>query len=127
MCPTCDFEFPGHFHLCPACATSAHKDLSPRRKKLLIISYALAGWATLALALMFSGVFAEVVDSEAAVRAFEMLIGIVIFLPTIAGAAVSFSALDKKLGNPPAIWGAVIWNGLLLAVWVLLTVVGSLM
>jgi hypothetical protein len=101
--------------------------LSPRRKKLLIISYALAGWATFALALLFSGVFADWGQDEVQVRALEVLIGILFFAPTIAGAAVSFSALDKRLGNPPAVWGAVIWNGLLLAVWVLLRVLGALM
>ena len=127
MCPTCDFEFPGHFHLCPTCATNPQTALSSRRKKLIGFAYALAAWATLALAVLFSGALAGLVEqSKEAEAAIGVLAGIGIFIPTLAGTALSFSALDKRLGNPPAIWGAVIWNAVLLAMWVVLSVVGSL-
>ena len=127
MCLTCDFEFPGHFHLCPTCATNPQTTLSPRRKKLIGFAYALAAWATLALAVLFSGALSGMVEqSKEAEAAIGVLAGIGIFLPTLGGTALSFSALDKRLGNPPAIWGAVIWNGVLLALWVVLSVVGSL-
>ena len=127
MCPTCDFEFPGHFHLCPTCATNPQTALSPRRKKLIGFAYALAAWATLALAVLFSGALAGMVEqSKEAEAAIGLLFGIGIFLSTLGGTALSFSALDKRLGNPPAIWGAVIWNGVLLALWVVLRAVESL-
>ena len=127
MCSTCDFELPGHFHLCPTCATAPQTALSPRRKKLIGFAYALAAWATLAIAVSFTGALSGMVDqSKEAQGAIELLITIFAFVPTLGGTALSFSALDKRLGNPPAIWGAVIWNGVLLALWVVLSVVGSL-
>ena len=127
MCSTCDFELPGHFHLCPTCATTPQTALSPRRKKLIGFAYALAGWATLAIAVLFSGALGEMFDhSKEAQAVVGLLAGILIFVPTLGGTALSFSALDKRLGNPPVIWGAVIWNGVLLALWVVLSVVGSL-
>jgi hypothetical protein len=125
MCGTCDFEFPGHFHLCPTCATNPTTALSPRRKKLIGFAYALAVWSTLAIAVLFSGVL--VAEDQGQQEAIELAAGLLIFTPTLGGTALSFSALDKRLGNPPVVWGAVIWNGILLAVWVILSVIGSLM
>lgn len=127
MCATCDFELPGHFHLCPTCATTPQTALSPRRKKLIGFAYALAAWSTLTMAVLFTGALGAMTDqSKEAEAAIGLLAGILIFVPTLGGTALSFSALDKRLGNPPAIWGAVIWNGVLLALWVVLSVVGSL-
>lgn len=126
MCPTCDFEFPGHFHLCPTCATNPQPTLSPRRKRLIGFGYALAGVATLIIAVLFSGVLAGTVSSNSDMEVLYNLIGILVFAATVGGVAVSLSALDKRLGNPAIIWGAVIWNGVLLALWVLLSIIGSL-
>lgn len=126
MCPTCDFEFPGHFHLCPTCATNPQTTLSPRRKRLIGLAYALAVVATLIIAVLFSGALADTERSNAEMEGIYNLIGVVVFAATVGGVALSLSALDKRLGNPAILWGAVIWNGMLLALWVLLSIIGSL-
>jgi hypothetical protein len=126
MCSTCDFEFPGHFHLCPTCATNPQTALSPRRKKLIGLAYALAIVATLIIAVLFSGALADTGSSKTELEGLYNLIGILVFAATVGGVAVSLSAFDKRLGNPAILWGAVIWNGVLLALWVLLSIIGSL-
>jgi hypothetical protein len=63
---------------------------------------------------------------KGAEAAIGLFLGLLVFVPILGGTALSFSALDKRLGNPPAVWGAVIWNSVLLAFWVLLNVVGSM-
>lgn len=126
MCQTCDFQLPGHFHVCPECATKPQTELSPTRKRNLIISYALAIWATLALAILFSGALADVITSERDVEVLSMAMHLLIFIPSLVGTALSLSCFDRKLNNPPAIWVAVGWNGLIAIGLLLLTVIGAL-
>ena len=127
MCATCDFELPGAFHLCPTCATTPQTALSPKRKKLVGFAYALAAWSTLALAVFFGGavlgLFSQNKELEAVI---DLVFGLFVFAPTLGGTALSFSALDRRLGNPPVIWGAVMWNGILLALYIGLSLLGSL-
>ena len=88
--------------------------------------YALAALATVIIAVLFSGALAGTASSDKELEALYNLIGILVFAVTVGGVALSFGAMDKRLGNPSALWGAVIWNGMLLAVWVLLSIIGSL-
>ncbi|HLG16300.1 MAG TPA: hypothetical protein VJH03_17605 [Blastocatellia bacterium] len=55
-----------------------------------------------------------------------MVLGLLIFAPSIAGTAMAVSAFDRRLVNPPAIWVATIWNGVVLAALILLSIIGSL-
>ena len=127
VCSTCDFAFPGGVHLCPACATSTSKKLSPKRKKLVGWAYAMAIWCTLALILLLSGAFATTVSSRSEMEVINMVIGLVVFVPALVGGAVGLGSLDKRLGNPPVVIVAAVWNGILLALMVILTFVGLAM
>jgi hypothetical protein len=127
MCQTCDFELPGYFHVCPGCATNPQREMSSGRKRNLIVSYVLAAWSTLALALLFAGAFAGMMGSS---KADQEIVGVIfsflIFIPSIAGTALAVSARDRKLANPPSLWAALIWNAIILAVLIILIIIGNL-
>jgi hypothetical protein len=126
VCSTCDFLFPGNVHLCPRCATTPNKKIGSKRKSLIVWGYVLATWSSLGVALLLSGVLAAGTRSKADVEALGMAIGFLVFLPTIIGVGVSIGALDRRLSNPPVVWGAVIWNGLVVAVLILLEIIGNM-
>ncbi len=126
-CATCDFTMPGDVHVCPECATRTDQRLSPGRKKLLGWAFALAIWCTLGLAVMLSGVLAQALAEPGGEEALGALLWIVVYLPAMIGTALSFSAFDRRLRNPPVMWVAAIWNTLILAVLILLTIVGLMM
>ncbi|KKM72123.1 hypothetical protein LCGC14_1423650 [marine sediment metagenome] len=121
VCATCDFSFPGGVHLCPTCAVSPRKGLSPKRKKLVGIALALAIWATAGTVLLFSGVAVEAGEAGA------MVIGILVAMPAIIGGGVGLACFERRLGNPPIVWVVAIWNIILLAIMVILSIVGSFM
>jgi hypothetical protein len=125
VCTTCDFALPGGVHLCPDCATRPQTALSPKRKRRLILSYAIAIWCTIGLAILFSGALASFVTSREDLQAFGVVISLLIFFPSIAGTALGVASLDRRLANPPALWAATIWNGVILAALLLLSIVGS--
>jgi hypothetical protein len=127
MCATCDFALPGGIHVCPACAASPQTSLSPRRKKLLIGSYVLAVWTTIAGGLLLSGIFAEVAETKEGEAILGLIFSLTMLVPSIIGTSLGFSAKDRRLPNPPAVWVAVIWNLLLLGGFVLLCIIGSFM
>ena len=127
LCPTCDFAFPGGVHLCPSCATSSSKKLSPKRKTLVGWAYALAIWCTLGMILVFTGAFNFQASSRSEMEAFNMLIGFLVFVPALVGAALGLGCLDKRLGNPPVVVVAAVWNGILLAIVIILTLIGAAM
>lgn len=126
MCQTCDFELPGYFHVCPSCATNPKREMSSGRKRNMILSYVLGAWATLGIAATFAGAFAGMVQTKSGEEAFGMIFGLLVFLPSIAGTALGVSTIDRKLANPPAIWVAVIWNAIILAILIILTIIGNL-
>ena len=126
VCGTCAFDFPGGVRLCPRCAASPQKGLSAKRKKALVWSYVLAVWTTLGLAVLLSGVLASSLQSKSDVEVLGMVLMIVIFAPSIIGTAMGFSAMDRRLSNPAAVWIAIVWNGIILAVLLLLTIIGNL-
>lgn len=124
VCQTCDFELPGHFHICPDCASKPETGMSSKRKRNLIISFVLAAWSTLGLAVLLSGALADRLNSKSEVEALGVAINLLIFAPAIAGMALGFAGYDRKLSNPPAIWVAAGWNGLIVIGLLLLTVLG---
>ncbi len=109
ICPTCDFAYEGGLHLCPTCAANPHPTLSPRRQRNAIVSVVLAALATLSLPLL---------ASEAAA---------LLLILSVAGLAVALTSYDRHFAKPPVVWIGIIWNGVLVALFLLLAVVGTFM
>ncbi len=125
ICATCDFAFPGGAHLCPGCATAPADEMGSKRKTYLRWSYALAVWCTLGMAFLFFGSMAATTpaEEEAMGAAFAFLV----FIPSIIGTALGVAAIDRRLNNPASVWVAAIWNGVFLAGFLLLSVLGLFM
>jgi hypothetical protein len=93
----------------------------------MIGSFLLAVIATAGMALMMSGVFAQMgrsKEGEAALGYIFMLFGL---LPALIGMALGFTAIDRRLANPLSLWIATIWNVVILACFLLLVIVGNIM
>jgi len=115
MCEVCSFDVPGmaHHHVCPTCAVSPPSKLSGKRKLLMIFGYVLAVWSTIGLVVIVSGMLASMVTDRESLSRLGLMIIFFIFIPSLLGLAVSFSAQEKNLPNPPSVWGGIIWNSLL--------------
>ncbi|HEX7375547.1 MAG TPA: hypothetical protein VF278_00465 [Pirellulales bacterium] len=127
VCATCDFLLPGQIHACPGCVSRTDHRLSSKRKTMLGWAFALAIFATLGMAALFSGAMAGLAQGPGGQEVIGMLFSLVSFFPSLIGTALAFSTLDRRLSNPGVIWVAIVWNCLLLAVFVLLTVIGTFM
>jgi hypothetical protein len=116
-------------HVCPDCATKTDRGLSEKRKKSLGWAYGLAVLSTLGMVGFFVAVTvaAEEVAEPGAEQAIGMFFSLFVFIPSLVGTALATSALDRRLSNPATIWVAIIWNALILAVFLLLSVVGLFM
>jgi hypothetical protein len=124
MCATCDFTLPGGIHVCPTCATAPKTNLSPRRKKLLIGSFALAAWSTVGMVALFAGVFAGFGRDKAAQEMLGIMLMLFVLAPAIVGTALGVGAMDRRLTTPPTLWIATIWNAIMVASFVLLMIIG---
>jgi hypothetical protein len=125
MCGTCDFNLGGGLHVCPTCAmASATQGLGSRRKRNVIFGYALAAIATITLVLLMVGAFAPLLKGENGQFVAGVLISVFTFGPAAAGFGVASSAVERHLPNTFAIWGAIIWNLLIIASFMALTVIG---
>jgi hypothetical protein len=121
-CATCDFQFPGRLHYCPSCATNPSPKLTGGRKGVAIWSLVAAGWVSFMLLLSIMGVMAEMVHDEAG----AMVVGSLIMIPGLLGIALALGSLDRRAGNPPLVWIAVIWNIVTAAACLLLMIVGMM-
>jgi DNA-directed RNA polymerase subunit RPC12/RpoP len=126
MCDTCKFEMPGGIQICPSCATTPRTTLSPKRKKMLIGSYALAGWCTLVMGALFAGVFQGMVKDKASQQAFGLLLMFILLGPSIVGVSLGVGVMDRRLPNTITMWIATAWNGLILGGFILLMIVGMM-
>lgn len=109
MCGTCLFDVPGGLHLCPICAMAPKTKLSRRRATAMIVSYVLAAISSVGIAMMFTGGMAQI--EEGLPNFVAVLVErFLAFFPSVAGVALSVGSLDKKLGNPAALWVAGTWN-----------------
>ena len=126
VCKTCDFYFPGNIHLCPECATSTKPTLSSGRKIQLIISYVLAGWATLVFMAMLSGLFYGLASNQAERQVLGMLLMIIVLGPAVTGVGLGIGAKGRGSGSL-GVWLAVIWNSLILGGFMLRIVIGMMM
>lgn len=124
ICATCDFMFPGNLHFCPQCVSRPPESLEGKRKTLVIWSYVFAAIGTLSLIFTFGGLSTGLLDesSQALTGAIFVLL---VMAPGVAGFAQAMSAHDKRLHNPSIIVGAIVWNSILIATYVLLSIVGS--
>lgn len=127
LCQTCDFPAAGGYHVCPPCATAPRTGLSSRRRKLVIWSYVLAVWATLATAVLLSGLLESLAETENEEEALGGLLTFGLLIPAIVGLALGCSAFDRRLNNPMSVWVAAIWNGLIAVLFILLCIIGLMM
>ena len=126
MCATCDFLLPGNVHVCPTCATRPNTPLSPKRKKMLIGSFALAAWCTLVMAGLMGGMFRGLGRDPQSQQASGSLLLLILLIPSIVGTALGFSLMDRRLPKTMAMWIAAIWNGLILGGFILLMIIGMI-
>jgi hypothetical protein len=122
ICDLCAFKLPGGDRVCPRCVLAKPRKMSGGRKSLLVTAYILAVWNTLGMVLLASGALA----SKAEEAAMGILISVFIFIPTIVGLALGLSVFDKRLANPGSVWGAAIWNGILMGILILLFIIGNM-
>jgi len=94
---------------------------------MLIASFVLASVATLGLLAVF--VMGAVVgaDSEETAAAVGGAFLLFCFLPSVVGLGLGVSAMEKNVATPTSVWVASIWNGLLLGVFLLMSILGNLM
>jgi hypothetical protein len=124
MCPTCDFSLPGNVHLCPACASAPQTALSPKRKRSLILSLALALWSSVGMACLLAGIFARAARTRQDQQALGLVLILFVLAPATIGLTLGLTTKDRRLPNSPAIWIAIIWNGLIVGAFLLLSLIG---
>jgi hypothetical protein len=124
MCATCDFLLPGNFHVCPTCATAPQAPLSPKRKKMLIGSFALAGWCTLFMAVLLGGGFRSMARDKESQQALGLLVMALLLAPAIAGVALGVNSKGRSSSGSFAPWIAIAWNGMILGGYILLMIIG---
>lgn len=129
VCQTCDFVFPGDVHVCPACAANPKRTLSPHRRRSLVWAYVMAAWSTFALVLFL--VLSAVhglggMDRREKETVLGLLFSVFVLIPSLVGTALSVGTLDRRLRNSAPIWCAVVWNGVLLGIFLILCVIGNL-
>ena len=120
MCDVCDFALPNGMHVCPSCIENrgTTETVSPRRKGF--------AWGGLALGIFTIVLFA--IDITLAAQgnlAGSKVLDIIVLIFAVTGLSLSFAAFEPALGNTPLIWTGVVWNTIFLAVFVLLSIVGS--
>lgn len=124
ICKTCDFEFPDNLHVCPNCINKP-QTLSSKQKKYLVWSYVLAGVATIGFIL---SLFISVANQS---KGMDMVIGLffIIFAlaPAIVGLSLGTSSRSRHQKKPVSLWIALIWNGILIGLYLILVIVGNLM
>lgn len=126
MCATCDFTFAGNVHVCPTCVDEqSAAGISPERKRKMWWALGLALWSTLLLAVMFTPLLYRFADAKANELVASVL-GFFVFIPSIIGTTQAFSAYDRRLRNPPGVVAAVWWNSVLLALYLVLIVIGTM-
>lgn len=115
-CDTCDFALGGGVHICPTCAMNAPTGLSSDRKKLIIGGILLAIWSTAGFTLTMLGALASVDE-----KASGLVETLLILAPSMIGMGLSCSAQESRLHNPPIVWVGIIWNGLIMFIYLALS------
>jgi len=124
MCATCDFAFPGGVHFCPTCVSKSDDGLSGRRKKFMIWSYVLAAWSTVGMTCLVSGAMSGLARTKEDRTALGWILIIFVLGPAITGLSLGVTAKRKQGSNPAPLWIAIVWNAVLVASYVVLTLIG---
>lgn len=125
-CDICTFSFPGNLHLCPNCLNKP-QEISPRRKKNIIWSYAMAIVCTIGLGLIFLVARGMNSNSNEEAMAFGTLFIFLCLIPSIIGIATGSGARLRGQKTPLSILIPIVWNGLVLGLFILLTIIGNFM
>ena len=125
VCKTCDFTFPGNIHVCPRCATNRPQGLSGKRRKYMIVSYALGALSTCATVFFLSGAAAAAMGPTEA-EVMGIMMSLFMLIPAIIGTAMGTAAMERH-SKPISVWIAAVWNGLIVALFILLSIVGLFM
>ncbi len=98
-----------------------------RRKKFLIASYFLAAFATVGLASIL--LLIKMTDTEASgVRGGAGLTAtffLLVTLPALVGFGLGATLMGKGARCPASVWGTLVWNGLIVVLFVLLKILGG--
>lgn len=125
MCQTCTFDLPGGLRICPECATAA-PTVSPGRKKLIIGSFALAIWCTIVWASVLGGMFRGLIRDREGQRVLGWMLTLLVPIPSLIGLTLGVSSMERRSANPISMWIASVWNGVILAGFMLIFVIGML-
>lgn len=127
MCATCDFALASGIHLCPTCATKPQTTLSKKRRNSMIWSYVCALGGSVAFVLtMASSVRAQINHSAVDTQIIGLAFTFFVFIPGVVGLGLGFGSIDRRYRNPISLWGATIWNGLLVGIFLLLAILGTM-
>lgn len=124
VCGTCVFVFPGGLHLCPSCAANPRPQVSPKRKRLIWWSVGLGIWCVLGLIAMV--IVVRQLHTKTDIEAISTAFVFATLLPSIVGVALGVASFDRRLATPGIVWVGIICNGLVLLIWILLMIVGSM-
>jgi hypothetical protein len=127
LCDTCKFELSDGLCLCPVCATTPRTTLSPKRRKMLIGSYALAVWGTLVLGALMGGAFRGMITSKDDEQAFGLILLLLLLPAAIAGVSLGVGIMNRRSPNSIAVWIATLWNAAVLGLFIMLCIIGQLM
>ncbi|HVR39214.1 MAG TPA: hypothetical protein VMU84_08955 [Thermoanaerobaculia bacterium] len=118
MCVACDFVVAGGIHFCPDCIDNAGDDeMSPRRKKFVVISLLLAIYCTIMFFLLLSGaLYSAFGGTPSSARFLGVFAMYGIYVPAIIGAGLGWSAHEPHLKNTTLLWTVAGWNATLVTV-----------
>jgi hypothetical protein len=125
ICATCVFDADGGGHVCPTCATRPRDKIGSKRKQSMIWGYVLAVVATLSIVGLRSGVISYMASTPQDFNEIALLFSFGTLIPSVAGLAVSFGALDRRLQNPFALKFVAGWNAVILAIYILLVALNA--
>lgn len=124
ICATCDFVSPGGFHLCPACALNPNPRVSSKRKKMVWWSVGLAVLAVATFSASMTMIFANPRD-KATLEGANIFLMLGFFI-AVVGLGLGLAARDRRFKTPVAAWIGIVGNGAIVAIFLLLSLVGSL-
>jgi hypothetical protein len=99
--------------------------VSSKRRNRVLGAYGIAVWSTLGFFISIIAAAAVAEDRQTA-EVVGNAMGVLVFLPALAGLGLGFSSIDRNLVNPWWVWGAAVWNALIVVGFVLLLVIGTL-
>lgn len=125
ICVTCAFALPGGVTLCPTCVTRPAPTSASRNGMALGFSFGLAVLAMLGVVGFFA-VAGTMGDSPEDFMAIAVIAAMFILLPSVTGLGLGMSTMEKNIPTSIWTWVAIIWNAVILAGFLLLSVVGNL-